>query len=149
MTELSKNAQVPQCDKTAVMQSVINLRVGNLINHIVFGRVIIKGINELSLKTQYKDNEYWDDLSFHYGIKATEDELLKLGFEKVYDGNYKRYQTNLLETNIYLRPSLDKWYFGFINDGQDCEINDCYELEFIHEIQNLIFSLTRVSLTVA
>ena len=145
---ISDKTQAQPLDKTAVMQSVINLQVGNLINHISFGKVVIKGINELSLKTQYKDNEYWDDLRFHYGIKATEKELLKLGFEKVYDSNYKRYQINLLETNIYLRPSLDKWYFGFVNNGQDCEINDCYELEFIHEIQNLIFSLTRVSLTV-
>jgi len=143
------NSQNPQLPQTAVMQSVINLRIGNLLNHVSFGRVIVKGINELSIKTQYKENEYWDDLKFHYGIKATEEELLKIGFELVYDGNYKRYQINLLETNIYLRPSLDKWYFGFINNGQDCEINDCYELEFVHEIQNLIFYLTRVSLTVA
>lgn len=75
--------------------------------------------------------------------------LKRLGFELVYDGNYKRYQIVLLETTIYLRPSLDKWYFGFVNGIEDCEINDCYELEFIHEIQNLIFSLTRFSLTVA
>lgn len=143
------NSQNPQLPQTAVMQSVINLRIGNLLNHVSFGRVIVKGINELSIKTQYKKNEYWDDLKFYYGIKATEEELLKIGFELFYDGNYKRYQINLLETNIYLRPSLDKWYFGFINNGQDCEINDCYELEFVHEIQNLIFSLTRVSLTVA
>ena len=35
MTELSKNAQMPQCDKTAVMQSAIlhtDLRIGNIIN---------------------------------------------------------------------------------------------------------------------
>ena len=74
--------------------------------------------------------------------------LIELGFEKFFDGDYKRYQINLLETNIYLRPSLDKWYFGFVNGEKECEINDCYEIEFIHEIQNLIFSLTKVSLTV-
>lgn len=36
MTELSKNAQVPQCDKTAVMQSVFILR-DTECNSKVFG----------------------------------------------------------------------------------------------------------------
>jgi len=160
MTKLSKNAQVPQCDKTAVMQSVIasELRIGNL----VFGNYeneedeTIKSTVCEILGYDPFNNYYWvenkqgiEEFCNFQGIPATESRLIELGFEKVYDGNYKRYQINLLETNIYLRPSLDKWYFGFVNKGQDCEINDCYELEFIHEIQNLIFSLTRVSLTVA
>ena len=137
--------------KTDVMQSVIfeaDLRIGNL-----FHKRLISGQGRtVTAELGYADiNRIVNNTgSFIYeAIKATEEELLKLGFEKVFDGNYKRYQINLLETNIYLRPSLDKWYFGFINNGQDCEINDCYEIEFIHEIQNLIFSLTRVSLTVA
>ena len=144
MTEISKNTQVPQCDKAAVMQSVIlphELRIGNATQQGVVKSFWERGVH-VGFGKCYEFNELKP-------IKATEEELLKLGFEKVYDGNYKRYQINLLETNIYLRPSLEKWYFGFINNGQDCEINDCYELEFIHEIQNLIFSLTRVSLTVA
>ena len=137
--------------KTDVRQSVIfeaDLRIGNL-----FHKRLISGQGRtVTAELGYADiNRIVNNTgSFIYeAIKATEEELLKLGFEKVFDGNYKRYQINLLETNIYLRPSLDKWYFGFINNGQDCEINDCYEIEFIHEIQNLIFSLTRVSLTVA
>ena len=137
--------------KTDVMQSVIfeaDLRIGNLF----YKRLISGQGRTVTAELGYADiNRIVNNTgSFIYeAIKATEEELLKLGFEKVFDGNYKRYQINLLETNIYLRPSLDKWYFGFINNGQDCEINDCYEIEFIHEIQNLIFSLTRVSLTVA
>lgn len=137
--------------KTDVMQSVIfeaDLRIGNLFHKRLIsgqGRTVTAELGSADINRIINNTG-----SFIYeAIKATEEELLKIGFEKVYDGNYKRYQINLLETNIYLRPSLDKWYFGFINNGQDCEINDCYELEFIHEIQNLIFSLTRVSLTVA
>jgi len=137
--------------KTDVMQSVIfpqDLRVGLLFHKKLMsgqGRVITTKLGSADINRIINNTG-----SFIYeAVKATEEELIKIGFEKVYDGNYKRYQINLLETNIYLRPSLDKWYFGFINKGHDCEINDCYELEFIHEIQNLIFSLTRVSLTVA
>ncbi len=147
----TNNSQAPHLPQNAVMQSVIfqaDLRIGNL-----FHKRLISGQGRtVTAELGYADiNRIINNTgSFIYeAIKATEEELLKIGFEKVYDGNYKRYQINLLETNIYLRPSLDKWYFGFVNKGQDCEINDCYELEFIHEIQNLIFSLTRVSLTVA
>ena len=126
------------------------LRIGNIINskllgtsHLIQGFIIRNKKEHLytDLQESYSDLEDWQ------GVKATEEELLKIGFEKVFDGNYKRYQINLLETNIYLRPSLDKWYFGFVNKGQDCEISDCYELEFVHEIQNLIFSLTKKELT--
>ena len=138
--------------KTDVMQSVIlpnGLCIGNLFyraNKHTKERLTIELTSSCIMDILHNG----ENSSFIYKpIKATEEELFKLGFEKVYDGNFKRYQINLLETNIYLRPSLDKWYFGFVNKGQDCEINDCYELEFIHEIQNLIFSLTRVSLTVA
>ena len=166
MQETLNLDQTPPLHKTSVMQSVIfpqDLRVGNIVasgfmNPTPTG--LQKWYNPCEVKAIGIEKII---VTEKIGRKALEKHdysnikpvilnvfwLEKLGFEKVYDGNYKRYQINLLKTNIYLRPSLDKWYFGFINNGQDCEINDCYELEFVHEIQNLIFSLTRVSLTVA
>ena len=127
------------------------LRIGNFLkigqeheSYNCLGKVIKWELsNFYSLEKGYNNIEWFEP------IPLTEEWLLKFGFEKVYDGNYKRYQINLLDTNIYLRPSLDKWYFGFVNNGQDCEINDCYELEFLHEIQNLIFSLTRKELVLS
>ena len=56
------------------------------------------------------------------GVPATEERLKELGFELFYDGNYKRYQISELETIIYLRPSLDKWYFGFVNGEKEYRI---------------------------
>jgi hypothetical protein len=82
-------------------------------------------------------------------IELTEEILLKCGFELCYNqNNYKRYEIILKSTIIYLRPSLDSWYWGFMNDDFECEINECYELEFLHTLQNLIHSLTNNELTI-
>lgn len=162
----TNKTQAEQLPQDAVMQSVIlpqDLRIGNIVasgfmNPTPTGlqkwynpcEVRAIGIEKLIVteKIGRKALEK-HDYSNIKPVILNDFWLEKLGFEKVFDGNYKRYQINLLETNIYLRPSLDKWYFGFINGEKECEINDCYELEFIHEVQNLIFSLTKVYLTVA
>ena len=139
MTNKNKQTPDPQLRQTAVMQSVIatDLRIGN---YIQFASGSIYPVDII-----YKD---YTMLKNWFAIPLTDKWLEMLGFQATHYA-YLRFHINLLETEIYLRPSLDKWYWGFVQDNIDCEINDCYELAYVHEIQNLIFSLTRISLTVA
>ena len=150
------NTQLPQ---SSVSKSVMvsELRKGNLILGNYENEEDEKINSTICTFLGYDpfNNYFWvenkegiEEFCNFQGVPATEERLKELGFELFYDGNYKRHQISELETIIYLRPSLDKWYFGFVNGEKECEINDCYEIEFIHEIQNLIFSLTKVSLTV-
>lgn len=127
------------------------LRIGNLVNHTAFGIVIIKGINELALKTKYKDNEYWDDLKFHKEIPLTEKWLLRFGFEKkswlsegvVIEVVY--YQ--LSNFIIYLLPS--KFEVELIRKVDKKQYNLFINFDKkVHILQNLYFALTGEELTI-
>lgn len=139
--------------QSCVSVSVTELRIGNLLhyngNHKEVGKVtllVADMINELSYcqLDHRRNKKHW--LINLDAIPLTREWLLSFCFTATHYP-YLRFHINLLETEIYLRPSLDKWYWGFVNDGNDCEINDCYELAFVHELQNLVFVLTKRDLT--
>jgi hypothetical protein len=124
--------------QSCVSVSVTDLRIGNYYSYDD-DTIKLDG----SLLATYLQNDC--DL-YLYPIILNSDWLLKLGFAVTHYA-YLRFHINLLETEIYLRPSLEKWYWGFVQDGIDCEINDCYELSFVHELQDLVVALTKVVLT--
>ena len=78
-------------------------------------------------------------------IPLTEEWLLRFGFTK---GNvcYKRgYSMDILKTDFYLRPSYSGgfyWGFNISDEKMDCELNDVRAIEYIHQLQNLIFAIT-------
>ena len=144
MTELSKNAQVPQCDKTAVMQSAIlhtDLRIGNIINskllgtnHLVQGYIIRNKRYHLytDLQESYSEIEDWQ------GVDITEKWLEKMGFVR---DDYTSYRWFILDRSVVydlddncIRIS-DSWEFG--------------KRKYVHELQNLIFFLSGFELAVA
>jgi hypothetical protein len=131
------------------MIKATDLRVNNLLEYYISTDNLGWIISEIDWQDIGECQE--NPISFNVdnrGVKLTEYWLLKFGFEEVFEGKYKRYKIILLDTDIYLRPSLDKWFFGFKNNGEDCEINDCYEMGLVHELQNLIFALTKHELTI-
>ena len=131
------------------MIKATDLRVGNLLEYYIATDNLGWIISEIDWQDIKQCQE--NPINFNAdnrGIELTEYWLLKFGFEKVFEGKYKRCKIILLDTEIYLRPNLDKWFFGFKNYGEDCEINDCYEMVFVHELQNLIFALTKHELTI-
>lgn len=106
------------------------LRLGNYINHISFGIVPIKGILELSLKTVYKDTEYWDDLRFHSMVPISEKFLLDFGFtSNPYNDTYSK---GAFE--IYRKQ--EQYFFRHI------------ELKYVHRLQNLFYEWTDQELTI-
>ena len=90
------------------------------------------------------ENELWakDNNELH-PIPLTEELLLKCGFKVLkheYDSMFL--SINILETIIYLRPSyLGGFYWGFVVDKLECEINDCKRIEYLHQVQNLYWCL--------
>jgi len=149
MTKLSKNAQVPQCDKTAVMQSVIasELRIGNL----VFGNYENEE-DEIIHSTVCKilgydpfNNYYWvenkqgiEEFCNFQPIQITEKRLLEFGFKKELDSFYRFNKSTMVEICFYDNGILV------------CNQSVCLsEIKFIHQLQNLFHSLTGRELTVA
>lgn len=115
------------------------LRIGNYVDTGEFHLPMYRG-NYMMKADWFKYSDKFKP------IPLTEEWLLKFGFTITHYA-YLRFHIYLLETEIYLRPSLKYWYWGFVNDDNDCEINDCYELKYVHQLQNLYFALTQKELT--
>jgi len=153
MTDISKNAQVPQCDKTAVMQSVMpsELRIGNII-HFPFTaeNVTILGINahnynsEITHTISFKkeENLYCEKINVLKPINLTEQWLLNFGFIL-----YGKEATD--------STSPSDWYF--IKKDFRFQIDNIshissvlgIKIKYVHQLQNLFHSLTGRELTVA
>ena len=128
MTDISKNTKVPQCDKTAVMQSAIlpqDLRIGNLTYNSSFELYIVTWVNS------NVENKL-------FPVEITEKLLEKMGFVRDDDTSYRWFILNRsvaydLDDNC-IRIS-DSWEFG--------------KRKYVHELQNLIFFLSGIELAVA
>ena len=85
MTKLSKNAQVPQCDKTAVSKSVIlpnELRIGNLFENVIITSISEEGYNYSNYPEM---GVYWKTFDTLKPIIVAEELLLNYGFENGID----------------------------------------------------------------
>ena len=132
MTELSKNAQVPQCDKTAVSKSVIfptDLRIGNFIFADLYGETKIL-VESICSKNNDVFNSTTGEIPFtslkpiHLTLqlyREIEIQLIRKGFSYGFEKG---------KLTLYLS---DEWEF---------------ESEFLHQFQNLFFFLSGSELTV-
>lgn len=115
------------------------LRIGNLVNHISFGVVEIKGVLEDSLKTFYKDNEYWDDNKFHKPITISEKHLNEFHFEEAREGSGEYFLDDNSIFRHVIRIKKHPTKSGFLVVARDFIL--C-TLIYVHDLQNLYFSLT-------
>ncbi len=128
MTELSKNAQMPQCDKTAVMQSAIlpqELRIGNLTYNSKKELYIVSWIN-CNVENKL------------FPVEITENWLEKMGFVRDDDTSYRWF---ILDRSV-----------AYDLDDNCIRISDSWEFgkrKYVHELQNLIFFLSGFELAVA
>jgi len=127
------NKENPALHKTAVMQSVIlptDLRIGNLVNYI-FGEDEVYTIRSFDEEhVSLKDNISFDYIGYDEieAIPLKQDWLMKL--VHFFDDNF-RFEIKGTRTTVYF-----------------CE-KYLTTLDYVHEIQNLYFSLTGSELTVA
>lgn len=128
MTEFSKNTQVPQCDKTAVMQSAIlpqELRIGNLTYNSKKELYIVSWIN-CNVENKL------------FPVEITENWLEKMGFVRDDDTSYRWF---ILDRSV-----------AYDLDDNCIRISDSWEFgkrKYVHELQNLIFFLSGIELAVA
>jgi hypothetical protein len=146
--------QVPQCDKTAVMQSVIkgqSLRIGNLVyyngNHNEIGVVSEIFKNDFAKVAPYKIGinhrvDIYYDVDRLKPIKTTKEFLTKMGFFIVEtNGSFEATLPNF-RYSIQTQKDYDGFFFC---DGETVLTN----FNYLHELQNLVFVLGQRELTVA
>ena len=143
MTELSKNAQVPQCDKTAVMQSVIlpnELRLGNKILDKNNNSIVVTCITDITI---FSDEHFKSGQLIEWckGIKLNEDLISEICFN----------ENKVM--GMYRLDATDDYSISFSLDNDMIYIGDDIEIRIsetpLHRFQNIYFSLTARVLTVA
>jgi hypothetical protein len=89
------------------------------------------------------ENPYMDVVSQYEPIPLTEEILLKCGFEHSNKGlNYGIFFVKDIDESdeFYLRPSFEGgFYWGFNNHN---ELKDVKNILYLHQLQNLYFTLT-------
>jgi hypothetical protein len=118
MTELSKNTQTPQCDKTTVMESVI------LPNELRFG-IYLQELTSNDVFQVEKDFFTLLELNLECSrpIPLTEEWLLKCKSNSIFNNGFEYKKTRTGRFEIYVGMSL------------------ITVIEFVHELQNLNFAL--------
>lgn len=135
------------------------LRIGNLIQldptrdwiygdgelGLPKGVYSVKSISEEGINcTNYAESGlYWESLDRHVGIPITEEWLSKFGVEKDNDPNHEIF-------GKYDLPDIQGWPISIEeqeNRGTEfsVQVNEEYEIakiEYVHQLQNLYFSLT-------
>ena len=132
MTELSKNAQVPQCDKTAVSKSVIfqtDLRIGNFIFADLYGetKILVESICS-------KNNDVFNSTTGEIPFTSLKPIPLTLQL-------YREIEIQLIRKGFS---------YGFEKGKLTLYLSDEWEFEseFLHQFQNLFFFLSGSELTV-
>lgn len=135
MTKLSKNAQVPQCDKTAVMRSVIfakDLRIGNYVyfnnDNYSKGRIseiresIFAGMDKVRLNNVVNKLHFVSNLK---PIKISESLLEVLGASRIDFKDFPSYNLKGIQIN-------------YVN-GMWIEYVSRVEILGLHHLQNIFY----------
>lgn len=125
------------------------LRIGNYVTQKTLGIIKITGIDEDYIYTTYDNSDYYFKSSKINPIPITEDELIKLGFEKRESLSYNDWY-------IGINPITRDWlfYITWLKNPESINApnvpfykNGFHKLTYIHELQNLYFALTNQELT--
>jgi hypothetical protein len=79
------------------------------------------------------------------GIPLTEEWLLRMGFEKKENGLFTK-KLEYIYNSIKYCEDYKIWIY--YNDDNDAACNSIADLNFVHELQNLYFALTKKELTI-
>lgn len=119
----------------------IELRIGNLVNHVSFGISKVNAINEESISVWYDGKRYWDDSRFIEPILLTEEILLKAGFVlQPWQHALQGFDVYKLDNLTFNKNHNKFWYKNS---------NDFKQPESLHQLQNLYFALTGKELNTA
>lgn len=118
------------------------VKINNLVTHKDFGECTIFGIDKDSVRIKKSDGTItdWIDVKDLAGVILTKEWLDKFGFEWIiyYQANHKvgfKFDLNELYKGGYSLSTFKK------------EVILIEKLEFLHQLQNVYFSLTTKELT--
>ena len=114
-------------------------------NELRIGNHIYEGTDKLTIVTPKVIQDVIDNAWLYTGIPLTDELLLKCGFNFVF-GVWRN--DKLWHTIIDLWKDDLGIKFVFDIDDNDGEIMGYTKLQYLHEIQNLYFSLTDEELTI-
>lgn len=119
-----------------------DLRLGNLVyKGELFPVEVVEVITELSIET---DRHNLCDIKKFRPIPITEEYLLKLGFE--YNELYANYQIKIIDGNINSLTLFGDGEWNYCNDSLNASCHFIKEVKYIHQLQNLYYSLTNTEL---
>lgn len=143
--------QVPE-QSLLIKMKATELRIGNLVD---LGNRIAKVIDIGHLSCTVVDLEETQDTLESYerteGIPLTEEWIEKFGFNKKGESRYGfKYNYPMADWGFTIETSFDegKWFFGheFYDSGDDNldyqTLNFCFNLQYVHTLQNIFHSLT-------
>jgi hypothetical protein len=88
------------------------------------------------------DSDPLDD--YYQPLPLTEEWLLRMGFEKKENGLFTK-KLEYIYNSIKYCEDYKIWIY--YNDDNDAACNSIADLNFVHELQNLYFALTKKELT--
>jgi hypothetical protein len=110
------------------------LRIGNLIKFSEDGTIFTVGsIEEKGFTVQNDEETTWIEAEEFEPIPITEEWLLKLGFERDNQGNWK------LKSGYHW---IELYFYHVYINGQQVVL-----IDYVHQLQNIWFALTGKELT--
>lgn len=97
------------------------------------------------------------DIEDIYPIPLSEDWLIKLGFKKEKESRYgNKFVYPVADWGFTVENSFGegKWFFGheyydaIKEEDNNIPHNFCFDLQYVHTLQNIIYSLTSTELTI-
>jgi hypothetical protein len=135
-----------------------SLRLGNLVfddeNKIMkVARIETKQYTEWNNGDEFsiviedilKQNSYYQSLI--NGIPITEEWLLKLGFNKQYQKGFIGIDVHNSDFVLTAPKVMGEWQEGYAYQYYAGNVPKFRELKYIHQLQNLFYSITEVELT--
>ena len=128
-------------------------RLGNVVHHLSFYDVTICGITKDALSVNYDNSKYWDDLRFYKPTLLNEKWLIDFGFNcinrpkmafKLYHNEVNADLSSILLKEVGNNPV---WVYSAHNRYTVNPFTK--EINYVHELQNLYFSLTGKELVVS
>lgn len=141
-TELRLNNQVFFSDESEGVKNAIATIKGIEDDDMLKFTAINVTDNSTKTRISISQNtiEGWGELSQFSGIPLTENILLRLGFEK----GFHRY--GLENCGLKCHKSLKENYW-IVSQGFGMQFTELTEIQYIHQFQNLFFSLCGEELT--
>ena len=141
-------SQAEQFTQDAVMQSVLkasDLRINNFISDIHATDKFYGVVNKVDKDKVYY-NGFVSKIEDVRGIPLTDEWLLKLGFELLYTGKFRKVYDFAKDLRFGYSDN-----HGLSNTQSAVTFvgNSFTHIKYVHQLQNLYFALTQRELTVA